>query len=38
MARRTREEAAATREALLDAAEREFRGRGIAHTTLADVA
>ena len=38
MARRTREEAAATREALLDAAEREFRGRGVAHTTLADVA
>ena len=38
MARKTREEAAATREALLDAAEREFRGRGVAHTTLADVA
>jgi TetR/AcrR family transcriptional regulator, acrAB operon repressor len=38
MVRRTREEAAATREALLDAAEREFRSKGVAHTTLADVA
>ena len=38
MARRTRQEAVATREALLDAAEREFRGKGVAHTTLADVA
>lgn len=38
MARRTRQEAAETREALLDAAEREFRGKGVAHTTLADVA
>ena len=32
------QEAVATREALLDAAEREFRGKGVAHTTLADVA
>lgn len=38
MARRTRTEAVATREALLDAAEHEFRGKGVAHTTLADVA
>ena len=38
MARRTKAEAVATREALLDAAEREFRDRGVAHTTLADVA
>ncbi len=38
MARKTREEAVATREALLDAAQREFRDKGVAHTTLADVA
>jgi len=38
MARRTREEAAATREALLDAAEREFSGRNVAHKNLAEVA
>jgi TetR/AcrR family transcriptional regulator, acrAB operon repressor len=38
MARKTREGAAATREALLDAAERVFRAKGVAHTTLADVA
>jgi TetR/AcrR family transcriptional regulator, acrAB operon repressor len=38
MARRTRAEAMATRETLLDAAERVFRGKGVAHTTLADVA
>ena len=38
MVRKTREEAVATREALLDAAEREFRDKGVAHTTLADVA
>src|SRR4030095_15305813 len=38
MARRTRQEAVATREALLDAAEHEFRSKGVAHTTLADVA
>ena len=38
MARRTKEEAAATREALLDAAERTFRAKGVAHTTLAEVA
>ena len=38
MARRTKAEAVATREALLDAAEQVFRGKGVAHTTLADVA
>lgn len=38
MVRRTKSEAAATREALLDAAERSFRDRGVAHTTLADIA
>lgn len=38
MARRTKAEAAATREALLDAAERVFRERGVAHTSLAEVA
>ena len=35
---RRKTEAAATREALLDAAERVFREQGVAHTTLADVA
>ena len=38
MARRTKTEAAATREALLDAAEHAFRERGVARTSLADVA
>ncbi len=38
MARRTKTQAAATREALLDAAERVFRERGVAHTSLAEVA
>lgn len=38
MARKTREGAAATREALLDAAESVFRAKGVAHATLADVA
>ena len=38
MARRTREDAASTREQLLDAAERVFRERGVAHTSLAEVA
>ncbi len=38
MAKRTRAEAAATRESLLDAAERVFRAKGVARTTLADVA
>ena len=38
MARRTKDEAAATREALLDAAEHVFRDRGVAHTSLAEVA
>jgi TetR/AcrR family acrAB operon transcriptional repressor len=38
MVRRTKEEAAATREALLDAAEHVFRDKGVAHATLAEVA
>ncbi len=38
MPRRTREEAAITREQLLDAAERVFRDRGVARTSLAEVA
>ena len=38
MARRTKTEAAATREALLDAAEHAFRERGVARTSLAEVA
>ena len=38
MARRTKADAAATRAALLDAAERVFRERGVAHTSLAEVA
>ncbi len=38
MARKTREEALATREQLLDAAERVFRSRGVGHTSLAEVA
>jgi TetR/AcrR family acrAB operon transcriptional repressor len=38
MARKTREEALATREQLLDAAERVFRERGVGHTSLAEVA
>ncbi|MGE5170882.1 MAG: TetR family transcriptional regulator [Rudaea sp.] len=38
MARRTKEEAAITREQLLDAAERVFRERGVAGSTLAEVA
>jgi TetR/AcrR family acrAB operon transcriptional repressor len=38
MVRRTREEALATREELLDAAERVFRRRGVGHTSLAEVA
>lgn len=38
MARRTKEEAAVTRELLLDAAERVFRERGVAGSTLAEVA
>jgi len=38
MARRTKTEAAATRAALLDAAERVFRERGVAHASLAEVA
>ena len=38
MARRTREEALATREQLMDAAERVFRARGVGHASLAEVA
>lgn len=38
MVRRTREEAAATREQLLDAAERVFRDRGVTRTSLAEIA
>ncbi len=38
MARRTKIEAAATRQRLLDAAERVFRERGVAHASLAEVA
>ncbi len=38
MARRTKMEAAATRDALLDAALRVFRERGVAHTSLGEVA
>jgi TetR/AcrR family acrAB operon transcriptional repressor len=38
MVRRTKSEAAATRDALLDAALRVFRGRGVAHTSLEEVA
>lgn len=38
MVRRTREAAAATRERLLDAAERVFRDRGVTRTSLAEVA
>lgn len=38
MARRTKEEALATREQLLDAAERVFQRRGVGHASLAEVA
>jgi TetR/AcrR family acrAB operon transcriptional repressor len=38
MVRKTREEALATREQLLDAAEQVFQKRGVGHTTLAEVA
>jgi TetR/AcrR family acrAB operon transcriptional repressor len=38
MVRRTKEEAAATREQVLDAAERVFRARGVGHASLAEVA
>ena len=38
MARRTKEEAAITREQLLDAAEHVFRERGVAGSSLAEVA
>lgn len=38
MARRTKEDALATRAALLDAAERVFQRRGVSRTSLADIA
>lgn len=38
MARRTKEDALATREALLDAAELEFEQRGVSRTSLSDIA
>ena len=38
MVRRTKEEAQATRSALLDAAERVFSERGVSRTSLSDVA
>ena len=38
MARRTRDEAAETRNGILDAAERVFSERGVSHTSLEDVA
>src|SRR5213075_3064046 len=38
MARRTKADAEATRHQILDAAEAEFLARGVAHTTLQDVA
>lgn len=38
MARRTKEDALATRAALLDAAERAFQQKGVARTSLADIA
>lgn len=38
MVRRTRAEAAATREAILDAAEQEFLARGVSRTSLQDIA
>src|SRR5918999_6022372 len=38
MVRRTQDEAAETRSAILDAAERVFSKRGVAHTSLEDIA
>ena len=38
MARRTKEDALATREALLDAAELVFEQRGVSRTSLSDIA
>ena len=38
MARRTKQEAEATRDLLLDAAETVFREKGVSHSTLADIA
>ncbi len=38
MARRTKEDAAATRQQILDSAERVFAAKGLAHSTMADIA
>lgn len=38
MARRTKEEAEITRQQILDSAERVFAAKGVAHTTMADIA
>lgn len=38
MARRTKEDALATRSLILDTAERVFEAKGVSHTTLADIA
>ncbi len=38
MVRRTKEEAQATRQQIIDAAEREFARRGVSHTSLQDIA
>ncbi len=38
MARRTKEEALATRDRILDAAEHVFFEKGVSHTSLADIA
>ena len=38
MVRRTRDEAAETRNGILDAAERVFSERGVSHTSLEDIA
>ncbi|HYQ39918.1 MAG TPA: TetR family transcriptional regulator [Pseudomonas sp.] len=38
MARRTKEEAEATRQQILDSAERVFAAKGVAHSTMADIA
>ena len=38
MARRTKEDAAATRQQILDSAERVFAAKGVAHSTMADIA
>ncbi len=38
MARRTKEDAEATRQQILDSAEHVFAAKGVAHTTMADIA